>query len=437
MKEWIRLHQVDADLQGEAPLRRCSVSIAESEILLLLGRRNSGTRLFYEILTGQAEIRRGKLFLEETRHRGSHFKGCPILGVDEDTALTQVLSLEANLRSLGGRERQKTAAEVRTMAAELGIRAELTAETQRVSARDQLLCWFLIAVLRDVRLMCLYAAGMSLGEEDRRAIFHAAKYLKTQGISTLILDEQLPVRTEDIDRICWMREGRIIKEFYPPFETLTPYPDREAAETVESHHSSENRTDAHRVERLQEYPEHRECLYLDYGDARISLREGEILGIYDENWPMGETLPGYLHRYVSSGDRRLQEAAYIPYDSQEFLAEHQSIGWNLMLTASRVTGTRFGIVQGHMERFLAREFCRRFHLDPEITIPEMTPGQKKLLCLYRIFWLHPGLILLESPLTPCETEEKRQAAAYIRELAAGGAAVILAFRSPEEWESFW
>ena len=484
MKEWIRLHQVDADAQGEASLRRCTMNIAEGEILFLLGRRNSGVRLLYEILTGQSEIRRGKLFLMEERYRAVHFGDCPILGVDEHTALTQVLSLKANLRSLSAASentdrmlsesisentvlgedsdfildvedslRDNAPRVLKFMAEKIGFEAPLTMETSRVSARDQLLCWFLIAALRKVKLFCLSCGNLSLGEEDRRALIHAATVLRRLGITTLIMDEQLPAQMGEIDRVVWMKEGRIIKEFYPPWDSFPLMQPREGGIT-------------RRIRHLRKCPGGREILTLrvsgwdenpekgrmpadkDQPDPEeILIREGEILGIYDENWPMGKPLTSYLRDLVENAPiskpdlkekdlKMIREAAYVPYDSQELLVEDKEIGWNLMLAASRLTGTRFGLVQGHMERFLAREFCRKFGLDPEITIPELTPGQKKLLCLNRISWLHPRLILLESPLSPFEENEREQAVSYIEELAGQGSALILSFRNPEEWDAF-
>lgn len=429
MREWIRLYQADADARGEASLRKCTLHISEGEILFVLGRRNSGMRLLYEILTGQAEIRRGKLFLGEERLRERHFGNSGVLGVDEHMRLTQTLTLRENLLSLTGKQKEfPNAKKLRNMAAEIGIGAPLGAEAGKVLLRDQLLCWFLAARLRKVKLVCLYSADLPLGEEERKAILRAAKVLREEGISTVLIGEQLPAENRGIDRIAWMKEGRIVKEFYPPWEHL---PMMHPGYTAESQHFLP----------LRRCPDHPVCLCLSGRNSggrkeKFNLREGEIMGIYDESWPMGVTLPEYLKSCLPEGAGIIQKASYIPYDAQELLVESQSIGWNLMLAASRVTGTRLGLVQGHMERFLEKEYCRRFGLDPHVTVPELTPGQKKLLCLNRISWLHPRLILIENPLTAFEEEEKRQAVNYIRELAEAGAAIILSFRNPEEWEAF-
>ncbi len=425
MEEWIRFHEVSAVSGTLAPLRSLNLSLFAGEILFVIGSRWSGKTLLRRILSGQAQISSGKLYLSEERYRKKNFAGEPILCVDRNSRLTGVLSLKANLLSLGGgrrgKEKFRNEREIRQLFEKMGIGSSPAAPAEQVPVREQLLLWFVLAVIRQEKLLCLDCSGFSFSEEDYQVLGQAVRRCREYGTGILIFDDHENSLMEYADRIAWMRRGQIRKIFY----SVQEY--RKISETAQGRSR-------------QEIPA------WDAEKEGLPFAPGRILGIYDVHWPMDLSLPDYLTRRLREIGAELpdflpmegcccRDAVYIPEDSIEDLFDGESIGRNILLTVSHLVGVRAGFVQMGTEKFLEKEFCRRFEgEEEEETVGEMTDGRKKLLSIYRFVLLKPRVLLLENPLMQSDWEERSTMIGYLKELASSGISMVISAKSPDDLE---
>ncbi|MCD8123793.1 MAG: hypothetical protein LUE23_01965 [Lachnospiraceae bacterium] len=441
MREWIRFHKVSAVSDSLAPLRELDLGIRTGEVLFVVGGRWSGRELLREILGGRAEIMSGKLYLEEERYRKRTLAGLPILCVDRSCHLTQALSLQANLMSLGGatlgerndlRRNLRDEKGIQKLFQEMELGYAPACPASQVPVREQVLLWFVLAVLRRVPLFCLDCSGYSFSEEDCEVLGRAVEKCRRREIGVVILSERDNALLDRADRVAWMEGGQVRKIFYSAgdYRQMTGSADRKS-ETAQKPDPVGGAACTARTVRDTDRPD---------------IRERRILGVYDADWPLDCTLPEYLTRQMRAHDLALpdylsmekysgREVVYIPEDSVQSLFPGQSIGRNLILTASRRVGVRAGFVQKDMERFLEQEFCRKFDIElPVEAVEELSEGEKKLLSIYRFVLLHPRVLLVENPFLRSDREERRRMKEYLRELAADGSALVVSAKDPEELE---
>lgn len=441
MREWIRFHKVNAVSDSLAPLRELDLGIRTGEVLFVVGGRWSGRELLREILGGRAEIMSGNLYLEEERYRKRTLAGLPILCVDRSCHLTQALSLQANLMSLGGATLGERKDLRRNLRDEKGIQ-ELFREMElgyapacpasQVPVREQVLLWFVLAALRRVPLFCLDCSGYSFSEEDCEVLGRAVEKCRRREIGVVILSERDNALLDRADRVAWMEGGQVRKVFYgaEEYRRMTGAAENKKETAQKSDPAGPVSCTARTVR----------------GAEGADIRERRILGVYDADWPLDCTLPEYLSRQTRAQGLALpdflplkgygsRETVYIPEDSVQSLFHGQSIGRNLILTASRRVGVRVGFVQKDMERFLEQEFCRKFGIElPVDDVGELSEGEKKLLSIYRFALLHPRILLLENPFLRSDQEERRRMKDYLRELAADGSVLVVSAKDPEELE---
>ncbi len=438
MGELLRLHQVDAQREGEAPLVNCSLDLADGEILFVMGDRRSGIHLLFSMLAGNGKSSNGRLYFHEERLRDGSFAGCPFLAVDNYSKMTGSLTIHSNLRSLGGKKEEiGSAQQLRILLLTLGIESSPWRLTSECPAREQILLWFALAILRKDSMICLDLSEISFSEEDFRILRQAVNVCQLRGIAVVLMDSSYNPLTEIAGRIAWMRSGRVIKTFFRK-------EDFPAVAGIPSVHFRQ------RVVHTRE-GSGREVLHLSLGETgrrsfreekEIVLGEGDIWILFDSNWPLHQSLPDYLRirfgkKLLPAGEYQDHGVIYIPEDSHQYLMEEAGIGKNIMMTVSQTAGVRLGFIQKNMETFLETEFRHRFDIPEETEqAGELTPSQKKYLTIYRAALLRPQILLLENPLFVFDESQREEAAAYLKEIAAAGRTVIVSLKTPEEMDMF-
>ena len=409
MGERIRLQEISAAAEGEAPLSGCSLYVEDGELLAVMGAQASGRRLLRGILTGERPVQHGKLYFREERLRERMLPAEKILRIDTGRRLTRELTLAANLLCLGAPREKLVPGRLRELFREIGIESSPQRLADACPERDQLLLWFAVGILREIPVICVDVTELSLGEEDVRCLLQAAGACRKREISVILFTERDERIFAAADRIAWLRGGAVVRVFSAPEEWRRAFPDSSGEETA--------------------------------GETAESERGGVRL-VIDPDWPMGCTLPEYLRRHPERVPEldpgRLHPAGgdpddvfYVPEDSHLHLMERESIGRNLILTVSRRLGTRFGFVQRDMEHFLEQEFRREYAVDAQAeTVQDLTASQKKLLTLYRAALLAPRIVLLENPFLPFDLSQRPQAAALIGRIAAQSELVVVSGKSP-------
>ena len=449
----VEFHHIDKSFGAVAALRDVSFSIEPGAAHAIVGENGAGKSTLLRILAGRLRPDRGELRVGGgatafATPRDALARGIGL--VHQEMLAFPNLSVSANIfagRELTGRFGRLREREMRTRAHDLLARlhlpvdADASVETLPIAYRQ--LLQVARALAFDCRVLALDEPTTSLTAAETDHLFRVVQDMRRRGVTVVYVSHRLPEVFRLCDRITVLRDGRYVTTFTRDDATHDAVVQAMVGRAIPERVSRGTRPSASRdegarlaVDGLTRLP--------GFADVSLSVAPGEIVGLFglvgSGRTELLETIVG-LHRAdggaiaVGGGAaafRSPREAAragvvLVPEDRQRLgLFFNLSIRHNLALPSAEAR--RVHLVR-ESERSLAAGLLERWRIAaPSIdATPEtLSGGNQQKVVAAKWLALQPAVLLLDEPTKGVDVAAKFEIHAIVRELAAGGAACLLA-----------
>jgi ribose transport system ATP-binding protein len=305
------------------------------------------------------------------------------------------------------------------------------------------------AISFNARVLIMDEPTSALTEQEVEALFRLIHRCKHRGVGVIYITHRLDELEPIADDVTVLRDGRVVAAM--PYaasthdELIRLMVGREL-KAATPHAPTATKDEALRVIGLSlRHPERPGDFVVK--DVTFSVRRGEVLGLFGlmgaGRTELLQSIFG-LHPRAATGEawvagRRVElkspqqaiEAglALAPEDRKaEGLVLMQSVAENVSL-ACLEKFQRFGAIVPSRERRLAQKYVDRLRVKtPSLAQPvrNLSGGNQQKVVLAKWLATEPRVLLLDEPTRGVDVGAKQEIHALIRELAAGGLAVVMA-----------
>lgn len=436
-----------------------SLSIRGGEIVGLIGENGAGKSTLMKVLGGTIAPDQGEIIIDgqtvacltpaqALKHGIAfvHQELNPFANLD--VAGNVMLGRELRHGPFGFIDHDAMARRVRPLLDMLGARFQPSTPAAKLSLADQQLMEIAKALSTNVRLLILDEPTSSLTLAETQRLLEVVRRLRSDGVAVLYITHRLTEIEEVADRVVGLRDGRNagdlhggsinrdamvrlmigrdVAQFYTP-------PDTTSGEVVLQT----------RALRTQAHPE---------AVVDLEIRRGEILGlaglvgagrtelaralfgidpVHDGHVEIhGKPIPpGSVPAAIAAG------ICLVPEDRKsEGLFLDFSLTENVVMPSLSAL-SRAGFVDRQAEtdeadRFRSRLSIRAKRLDRAVS--ELSGGNQQKVVLAKWLGLNPKLIILDEPTRGIDVGAKAEVYRLMRDLAEGGAAVLMISSDMEE-----
>jgi ribose transport system ATP-binding protein len=444
---------------GVRALDNVSLCLQPGRLLALLGENGAGKSTLMSILAGVTMPDEGDVLVEghpvrfaSTRDARAH----GIVAIFQELSLTPNLTVSENVflgreprNALGLIDFEAMSRATRALLERLNL--DVAPETPLAGLRvgQQQLVEIARALSVNARVLILDEPTSALARHEIASLLKILAELKQAGVAILYITHKFEELVGLADEVAIMRDGRLV--------AVRPYENLSSAEIVRlmvgremSHFSVARRTsgteEALRVESASlPHPTRRG----DYAVREVSLHvcKGEVLGLFGligaGRTELLETLFG-AHgsraeaRIVVSGravhlrspaDAIAAGLALAPEDRKhDGLVLGLGARENAGLACTRAH-SRWGLLTPARESAHVRPLLERLRLKArsiDEPVLNLSGGNQQKVVLAKWLAMNPRVLLLDEPTRGIDVNAKNEIYAHIRELAAGGLAVIMA-----------
>jgi len=448
-------------------VRACSdvhLDVAAGEIVGLVGENGAGKSTLAKIIAGVYAPDSGRIVFdgEERAFRNvREGEAAGIVLIPQELQVAPRLSIAENM-FMGalptkrgvvdrGRLHAQTAAQLRFF----GLEAEPFAPLSTLATSEQRLVTVAAALWKRARLLILDEPTASLTDSEAQRLFEHMATLRAQGIGFIYVSHRLDEIEQIVDRVVVMRDGRVVRTFpeaagqrraivramigREPEEI--PRPGRSHAAEPVLRVSDLSVRDPLDPDRLR------------VDGVSFEVRQGEVLGFFGlvgaGRTELATALFGSWPGEVS-GQIEFQGKAWRPVEprrtirdgivmltedrKQTGIMEGQSINANMSAASiGRVARSLF--IDSRREHRRNLELVRRLNIRPprlEVPIETLSGGNQQKVLLARWLATDPRLLILDEPTVGLDVGARFEVFRLIRELAAGGRAVLMISSDLEE-----
>jgi simple sugar transport system ATP-binding protein len=453
----IELHDVRHAFGGNPVLRGVSLSWDAGEVLALMGANGAGKSTLIKVLAGVHPLQHGRISVDgagldaadgplaarrlgiETVHQRIDEGVVPGLSVAENLLFERIA--QGELPAVGALRRLLPAA--REVAAGLGLDwgdAVLRRDVHELGIADQQLVLLARALSRRPKLLVLDEPTSALSAAETERLFGVVEDMRRGGVAVLYVSHRIGEIERLADRIAVLRDGAIRSEQPRPFDWPAAVRDmlgeRGARELAEVH-------DRRGEETALELRGVR--LFAGSAPFDLDLRRGEVTGVVGllgagkselalgvfgaQPFPEGEMrLDGRPYAPASPATAVASEVYLVPEDRA---AQAMLPGWSIARTASlpflRALSPR-GVLQRGRERADGRAVIDRFDVvaSSEVQgVDALSGGNQQKVVVGRWLRGQPRVMLLDEPFRGIDIGARHDLSRRVRELAAGGSAVVV------------
>jgi ribose transport system ATP-binding protein/rhamnose transport system ATP-binding protein len=446
---------------GVQALAGVDIDIRAGEVHGLVGANGAGKSTLIKILAGLQKPDTGRILIDgqaveiDTPQQATALR----LGfVHQELHLVPQLNVLENITlgapkptRLGMVDWRKVSAEVKPIAAKLGITFPLDAEVTRLSTAEKWLVSICRALVRKCRLMVMDEPTASLSEAESRRLFQIVRDLAADGIAVLYVSHRLDEILDLCDRVTAFRDGRRVLELEG--EALTRQAlvraivGGEAPEALVASDAPISREVVFRAENLRRLP-----MVKSIG---FELHRGEVLGlaglvgagrsetarlIFGADRPQGGgmVLEGKPYRPRSPVDAMEAGLGLVPEERRtEGLILEKSLAFNIGLTnlAALQVSPLLPLLRMGKRTSQAEELVRRLLVKtPSTAIPvgRLSGGNQQKVAIAK--WLARSLkiLILDEPSRGVDVGARAEIHRIIRDLAAEGLSSIVISSDAEE-----
>ncbi|HYF01531.1 MAG TPA: sugar ABC transporter ATP-binding protein [Planctomycetota bacterium] len=425
---------------GIQALRDVSFDVAAGEIHAVVGANGAGKSTLLKILSGVIAPDAGEIRIEGRPVRiGSPWQAQRLgIGlVPQETTLCENLTIAENV--FLGRFRwlrmDRLAEQTRAMLAELGLDFDPRAKVGSLSVGQKQLVQIVRARVDQPRILALDEPTASLSEGEVERLFRVLRGLRAKGVTMFFVSHRLKEIQAVADRATVMRDGQVVATVDAKAaarEELVRHMAGREVEVVRGGSSAGNAA----------VLEVRGLSGEGFSDVHFSLRRGEILGwfglvgagrtetaraLFGLDPARGEMDGRPLD--VRSPRRAIARGiVLVPEDrKKQGLVLKMAVGENLTLPMLREM-VRGGFIPTRHEASIVRSFIERLRIrcaGPEQRAGELSGGNQQKIVLAKWLEARPRVLILDEPTKGVDLAAKAEIHTLMREVAAGGAGVIL------------
>jgi ribose transport system ATP-binding protein len=440
-------------------LNGVSLSIRGGEVVGLIGENGAGKSTLMKVLGGTIAPDEGDIVIDGVRLVAMTPAAAVAHGIafvhqelnpfaNLDVAGNVLLGREIRRGPFGFIDREAMEKRVRPLLELLGTRFGPSTPVSELSLADQQLLEIAKALSINVRLLILDEPTSSLTLSETQRLLAVIRRLRDDGVAVLFITHRLAEVEAVADRVVGLRDGqnagalsretmtkdtmvrlmigRDVKQFYVP-------PERQAGSVILQ--TIGLRTEA--------YPE---------AAVDLHVRSGEILGLAGlvgaGRTELARALFGIdaiqgghveiVGKAVQSGSVRAAIEAgicLVPEDRKtEGLFLDFSTATNIVMPRLD-TIAKGGFVDTAAERAVAADFRQRLSIKAnrlDRAVGELSGGNQQKVVLAKWLGLQPRLIILDEPTRGIDVGAKAEVYRLMRDLAAGGAAILMISSDMEE-----
>ncbi|GAA1108135.1 putative multiple sugar transport system ATP-binding protein [Nocardiopsis composta] len=460
----LRMRGIRKEFPGAVALDGVDLDVREAEIHALTGENGAGKSTLVKVLSGvhphgsyTGEVLVGG---EPRRFAGTaDSERAGIAIIHQELALVPQLTVAENVFLGNERVRGRgplatvdwgrTTVEARRLLARVGLDADPSAPVAGLGVGHRQLVEIAKAIAKPVRLLILDEPTSALNEEESDNLLRLLLEFKARGIASILISHRLNEVVRVADRVTVLRDGRSVETL----DAARGEVDEERIIRGMVGRDLENRYPPRTGEvggvRFEvrdwtvDHPDRRRAVQ----GASLTVRRGEVVGLAGlmgagrTEFAMnlfgrcyGRYVRGTLHkdgrrvRLRDPGEAVAAGVAYVPEDRKELgLLLDAPIRENLTLAALDRVGRR-GVLHAAREVVAAEELRTRMRVkcrDVSQPVGELSGGNQQKVVLGRWVFARPDLLVLDEPTRGVDVGAKYEIYQVIRELAAGGAGVLL------------
>jgi ribose transport system ATP-binding protein len=218
---------------GVRALDDVSLTLAEGEVLVLVGENGAGKSTLMKILSGALQADEGEILIDGTRARIASPQEAQRLGIGmiyQEFTLVPQLTAAANI-SLGNEPTRGgliDAAAVRARAKvvldELGLQLPLDAPVSQLSVGEQQIVEIAKALAGAARIIVMDEPTAALPSREIEHLFDIVRRLRSSGVGIIYISHRMEELSQIADRVTVMRDGKVVETRnagdFPPDEIV-------------------------------------------------------------------------------------------------------------------------------------------------------------------------------------------------------------------------
>lgn len=452
----LAFHSIGKEFPGVRALHDVSFSVAEGEVLALLGENGAGKSTLVKCLTGANTPSTGKIELEGREYDGLDpitARKHGISAVYQEFNLVPDLPIVENvfMGNIPGNgvvvDYPQMLKRSREIFASFGLNLDPTESVSTLSPAMMQIVEIAKAIMLNVRILILDEPTAPLTANETEILFRIIRELKRKGVAVIYISHRLEEIFEICDRAVVLRDGEKVGEV-------------RVADT--------NRKELIRMmigrELTNYYPEHQSAATDEVvmqvqdlcgnGDSNVSftLHKGEILGVAGLVGAGRTELMSVLfcdakresgtvsiHGSTLHGRRPCDAIAagiaYLPEDrKRQGLLLDKSVAINTTLASIRKY-CRFGIIDREREEKTIRSYCERLEvktssLDKEVQY--LSGGNQQKVIVGKWLDTDSEIMIFDEPTRGIDVGTKHEIYSIINQLADEGHAILMVSSEFEE-----
>jgi ABC-type sugar transport system ATPase subunit len=456
----ISAHSVSKTFGAIRAVRNVSLKIARGTVHALVGANGAGKSTLMSILAGRIRADSGELAIDGQSvvfdtPRAAHQAG--ICSIYQELTIVPALSAKANV--FLGQEMSRRGwltetamdGDYRTLCRRLGVSIPPGTVARRLSLADQQALEIMRGLASKAHIMLFDEPTTALAPAERDALFNVMRGLRREGVTILLVSDNLEEVLDISDEIAVFRDGQLVAT-----QTRAAWTKRSLVHAMIGREVTETEA-VHRPRPAISSPTALAVSGVSVPgaieDAEFEVRRGEILGlgglVGSGRTSLLRALAGLEPRSsgkMTIGTRQVawprtpRQAidygiALVPEDrkTQGLIGQLSAID-NLSL-ADLSRASRLGFIKDDARESAARQVARSFGFDPlrlKAAVRTLSGGNQQKILLARWGYKVPGVLLIDEPTRGIDVGAKEEILATIRRLAAEGLSILLVSSEIEE-----
>ncbi|MFI7129333.1 sugar ABC transporter ATP-binding protein [Nonomuraea sp. NPDC050153] len=449
----LAMRAIGKSFPGVRALDEVSLTVAEGEVVALLGENGAGKSTLMNILAGVFKDYEGEIEIggrPASIHSPKEARRHGIAMIHQELNLVPELSVVDNI--FLGRERallDRKGMESRTAELLRGLGLDLSPRTlvKQCKIAERQLIEVAKALSQNVRVLVMDEPTSALADAEVQRLYAVIRDLTRRNVAVIYISHRLEELEEIADRVVVLRDGRCIGERsgIDRDELIQMMVGRPLGEMFPRPEGASAGEELLRVERLSapgEPGSGRTALR----EVSLSVRAGEIVGIaglmgagrsellesiFGVHRPAAGlmSLGGRPYRPKSPGRAIRRGVALVAEDRKaQSLVLGNTIAFNASLPSLK-RFLRFGTVDARRERAAVEQQVRELRVKApgtRFTVGNLSGGNQQKVVLAKWLLTAPSLILMDEPTRGIDVGAKAEIHALMSELAASGKAVLVA-----------
>jgi ABC-type sugar transport system ATPase subunit len=434
---------------GTRALDDLTFDVRPAEVHAVIGENGAGKTTLLNLLSGVYAPDAGRVRLRGQEASFSSPKDAQDAGIGtvfQELSLVHGLTVAENVfanraptRGPGIIDRHRLARQTRALLAQLGSSLRPDARVGKLSVAERQVVEIAKALSIDARVFLLDEPTSALSLEEAATLFDLLRRLKEQKIGIVFVSHRLAEVLEIADRITILRDGRLVAT-HDRGEVDTDLLVRSMVGRVLSQLYPDRSGDVG-----PSVLELRGVTGGDVGPVDLAVRAGEIVGLAGLRGSGRSTLTRLLFgaERIKSGEVLVQGnpaqlrspwrarragVAFVPADrKEEGLFLRMSLADNLTAVALPEV-SQAGIVNGAAQRRLAQRIREQLGIRAagvDQTLARLSGGNQQKAMLGKWLAIAPRIFVVDEPTQGIDVGAKAEIHRLLRDLAAGGVAVVM------------